>query len=65
MKEIEITIDQEGNTEIDLKGFKGKGCKDLTDELVKSLQGTVEKRTQKAEFYKPDAETKVKQRTKF
>lgn len=65
MKEIEITIDEEGNTEIDLKGFKGKGCKELTDGLIKALHGTVEKRTQKADFYKSETKTKVKQQAKF
>jgi len=65
MREIEITIDAEGNTEIDLKGFHGKGCKEITDELVKALSGSVSKRTQKAEFYKPEVEAKVKQRTNF
>jgi len=65
MKEIEITIDKDGQTEIDLKGFQGKGCKDIVDKLIKALAGSVEKRVQKADFYKTTPETKVKQRTKL
>ncbi len=61
MKEIEIIIDPDGKTVIDLKGFKGKGCAELTDELLKALQGKVEKRIQKNEFFKPEPKTKVKQ----
>lgn len=63
MQEIEIIIDQDGNTEIDLKGFQGKGCADITDKLVKALGGEI-KRSQKHEFYKVEGKTKVKQ-TRF
>ena len=63
MQEIEITIDQDGNTEIDLKGFQGKGCAEITDKLVKALGGDI-KRTQKHEFYKIEEKAKVKQ-TRF
>lgn len=65
MQEIEITIDAEGLTEIDLKGFHGKGCAEITDLLVKSLAGEVVKRTPKTEFYKTQAKTKVKQQQRF
>lgn len=65
MQEIEITIDAEGSTEIDLKGFHGKGCTDITEALVKSLQGDVVKRSQKTEYYKPQPKTKVKQQQRF
>lgn len=65
MQEIEITIDAEGLTEIDLKGFHGKGCSEITDILIKSLQGDVVKRAPKAEYYKAKPKTKVKQRQRF
>ncbi len=65
MQEIEITIDAEGSTEIDLKGFHGKGCSEITDLLIKSLAGDVVKRVPKAEYYKPVTKTKVKQQQKF
>ena len=64
MQEIEITIDAEGSTEIDLKGFHGKGCSEITDLLTKSL-GNVVKRAPKAEYYKPKTKTKVKQQQRF
>lgn len=65
MKEIEITIEPDGSTEIDLKGFHGKGCSEITDKLVKALEGEVVTRTPKAEYYKPKPKTKVKQQQKF
>ena len=65
MKEIEITIDIDGKTEIDLKGFQGKGCSQLTDDLVKSFRGEVITRDQKCDFYKQKPKAKVKQRQGF
>jgi len=50
MKEIEVTIDVDGKTEIDLKGFQGKGCSQIPDSLVKSLEGEVITREQKCDF---------------
>lgn len=65
MQEIEITIDAEGSTEIDLKGFHGKGCSEITDLLVKSLAGDVVKRAPKTEYYKSEIKAKVKQQQRF
>ncbi|MHA2279498.1 MAG: DUF2997 domain-containing protein [Promethearchaeota archaeon] len=65
MKEIEVTIDVDGKTEIDLKGFQGKGCSQVTDGLIKSLEGEVITRDQKGDFWKPKPKTKVKQRQAF
>lgn len=65
MKEIEITIDVDGKTEIDLKGFQGKGCAQVTESLIKSLAGEVVHRAQKCDFFKPKPKTKVKQRQSF
>jgi hypothetical protein len=65
MPEIEITIDSEGSTEIDLKGYHGKGCAEITDKLVKSLQGEVVNRSPKTEYYKTQPKTKVKQQQRF
>ncbi len=62
MKEIEITIDIDGKTEIDLKGYHGKGCSQITDEIVKGLSGDVVRRSQKCEFFKPKPKATVKQR---
>jgi len=65
MKEIEITIDVDGKTEIDLKGFQGKGCSQITDELIKGLEGETIHRGQKADFFKTKPKAKVKQRQGF
>lgn len=63
--EIEITIDEDATVEIDLKGFHGKGCAEITDMLVKSLQGDVVTRSPKSEYYKTKQKTKVKQQQRF
>ncbi|KKM91563.1 hypothetical protein LCGC14_1227230 [marine sediment metagenome] len=51
MKEIEITIDKDGQVEIDLKGFQGKGCEEITRQLAKGL-GSIVRSDKKPEFYK-------------
>jgi hypothetical protein len=58
-KEIRITINPDGTTEIDLKGYEGKGCGKITDELTKALGGEVIKRNQKCEYNKPEQKAKV------
>ena len=63
--EIDITIDEDATVEIDLKGYHGKGCAEITDLLVKSLAGDVVKRAPKAEYYKQKPKTKVKQQQRF
>ena len=65
MKEIEVTINLDGTTEIDLKGFEGAGCHQITDQLVKSLAGEVISRDQKCDFFKAKQTEKVKQRQKL
>jgi len=65
MREIEITINEDGTTEIDLKGYEGKGCADVTDKLVKALGGETVKRSPKGEFYKPKPKSKVKQQQRY
>lgn len=58
-KEIEITIDQEGNASIDLMGWKGKGCADVSKEFEKAL-GTKVKSEQKGEYYQVEQQEKQK-----
>ena len=50
-KEIEVTIDDNGETSVDLKGFDGKGCQEVMDKLTKVL-GKKTKLEKKPEFYK-------------
>ena len=59
MREIEFTIDEEGNIEIDLQGFDGQGCQSLADKIAKAL-GKVTTREQKQEFYRPKQKPKQK-----
>lgn len=58
-REIEITIDKDGNVEIDMIGWHGKGCADVSKQLEKALGRTV-KTDRKSEFYKPEQKQKQK-----
>lgn len=60
-KEIEFTIDEDGNVEIDLIGFEGKGCTEMSDKLIKAL-GHATFQQKKKEFYKPVVKEKQKVR---
>jgi hypothetical protein len=40
-EEIVVTISPAGETQVEVKGVKGTGCKALTDALEKSLGGVV------------------------
>lgn len=56
-KEIEITIDEEGNGSIEAFGFTDGSCKAATKELEEAF-GTVQKR--KMKDHKVDVKQKVK-----
>lgn len=60
-REIEFTIDEDGNVEIDLIGFEGKGCTELADQFTKAL-GHAKINEKKKEFYKPTVKEKQKVR---
>lgn len=60
--EIEFTIDENGNVEFDIQGFRGKGCAEIAEQFVKSLGKKLDQK-QKIEFYK--TEEKVKQKVKY
>lgn len=57
MKEIEIVIDKDGEVSIDLKGYQGKGCSNISEALANAL-GTRVKNDKKCEYWQ--TETKVK-----
>jgi elongation factor P hydroxylase len=61
MKEIECVINTDGTVEIDMIGFKGKGCEKILDQLTKALGQKVESKT-KQEYYQQEAEVKQKVR---
>jgi hypothetical protein len=46
---IEVTIDETGDTQLNLIGFKGKGCKDVAKAFEK--MGKVKSETIKAEYH--------------
>ncbi len=63
-KEIYVTIDEEGNTQITVKGVKGESCRKLTKELEEAL-GLTTSDVVTAEFYeqpiKVNQDVKAKQ----
>ena len=58
-KEIEITIDKNGEVTLSVKGAKGKTCLDLTKFLEDGL-GEVHERKHTAEFYEKEEDVKIK-----
>ena len=50
MPEIEITIDKNGNVDIDLLNYHGQGCSLDSEAFAKAL-GTTIKRDQKHEYW--------------
>lgn len=59
MKEIEVIIDQDGNASIELFGYNGKGCAEVSEKLAKALGKTVNIE-KKQDYWKTD--TKIKQK---
>lgn len=59
MREVECTVNTDGTVEIDMIGFKGKGCEKILDELAKALGQKVDTKV-KPEYYEQDATTKQK-----
>ncbi len=49
-KQIDFTIDEEGNVSIQVKGVGGADCEKLTREIEAAL-GVVSERTRTSEFY--------------
>lgn len=60
-KEVEIIINTDGTVEIDLHGFHGKGCAEITEKFLKAL-GKEVKRDQKCEYHKVQQKTKQQQK---
>jgi hypothetical protein len=59
-KAVTIEIDEQGNTSIDLEGFRGQGCA----EVAKAFQGSdaVRVTRNKREFYSQATAVKVSQK---
>ena len=59
MKEIEVTIDNNGEISMDLIGWHGVGCLEDAKKLAKSL-GTTIKSDHKDDYWKTEQKTKQK-----
>ncbi len=60
MQEIEITIDENGEITLDLEGFQGKGCAEITQKIVKAMKGVILDSKKKPAYYKPAEKHKLK-----
>ena len=59
-KELELTIDSDGNLELEAFGYKGKGCAEVIDQMAKAM-GKPTKTKQKTEYYQQE-DTQIKQK---
>lgn len=50
MKQIKVTVNEDGSLEIEAVGYKGNACEKATAALEKAL-GVPGKRTKKPEYY--------------
>ena len=62
MKQIIVLIDPDGNTEIEVEGMAGSGCKEATKALEEAL-GVVTKTTNKTNFYRQEVTSADRIRT--
>ena len=53
-KSVIVTISKQGEVSVDLHGFKGVGCAELTQAFTNAL-GTVSSETVKPELYEEDS----------
>jgi hypothetical protein len=51
LQEIEVLIDEDGRVHIEVRGVKGMGCLDLTQDLEEALGGEIESREMTPEAY--------------
>ena len=51
--QINVTIDEKGNPTVEVEGYTGKGCKDITKNIEAAL-GAVTETTEKPEFYRQE-----------
>lgn len=50
-KQLKITIDEDGNANVDVDGFDGRKCLEATRDIEEAI-GTVEDRNRKPSFYR-------------
>ncbi len=61
MKQIQITIDADGDVEIKAEGFSGKTCKTATAFIEKAL-GSIAGRTLTSAYYQNKTENQLQQK---
>lgn len=62
-KEIEITIDDDGNMSIEALNYYGKGCAEDVKEIMDKIGAKDKKVNKKKEYYQKE-KTKVQNKTK-
>ena len=56
-REFDITIGPDGNVELHVKGFKGRGCLEAL-KLFEEIVGEVKSRRETSEFYEPEEQVR-------
>lgn len=58
-REYQITIGPDGSVELEVKGFKGKGCLDAV-KLFEQIVGEMQSKRETAEFYEPEEQVQYR-----
>ena len=56
-REFDITIGADGNVELHIKGFKGKGCLEAM-KMFEKIVGELKSQRETSEFYEPDEQVR-------
>jgi hypothetical protein len=56
-REFDITIGPDGNVELHVKGYKGKGCLEAM-KLFEQIVGEVKSQRETNEFYEPEEQVR-------
>ena len=56
-REFDITISPEGNVELHVKGYKGKGCLEAM-KVFEKIVGELKSQRETSEFYEPDEQVR-------
>jgi len=56
-REFDITIGADGNVELQVKGFKGKGCLEAM-KMFEKIVGELKSQRETSEFYEPDEQVR-------
>lgn len=53
-KTVDITIDENGDVEINLEGFHGVGCAAIAEGMMKAINGSAAGVVKKSDYHKPE-----------